>query len=414
MIAQTTRSLRVARIIARLNVGGPARHVVWLTAEMAAEGFETLLVTGTVAAGESDMSDFAAMHGVAPVVIPEMSRELSPRDVITIVKLWSLMRRFRPDIVHTHTAKAGAAGRLAAFLYRWLTLQALLGRPRPVRVVHTYHGHVFHGYYGALRTRVFLAIERQLARISDAIVVLAEQQLREIHERFAIGRREQFRIIPLGINFEESAAAPQAEPHQGSVVGIVGRLTAIKDHRLFLRVATRLQHRADVSFAVYGDGEDRDSLRATAAELGLERVAFYGTRPASEIYAAIDLIALTSRNEGTPLALIEAMANGVPVLSAAVGGVVDLLGPVTETVTEGRVCYDLRERGVTARSGDEEGLAAGLGRLLDDPELRELLRSRGRAFVTAKHSLERLVHDVASLYRELQGSPRLGHVARAQ
>src|SRR5437764_4694233 len=141
--------MRVLRIIARLNVGGPARHVVWLTEALAREGFETLLVTGTVPPGEDDMSGFAAAHGVTPHVIPSMSRELSPRDVVTIWKLWRLMVRFGPDIVHTHTAKAGAVGRIAGLLYR-----------RRCRFVHTYHGHVFHGYYGRLKTRVFIWIER--------------------------------------------------------------------------------------------------------------------------------------------------------------------------------------------------------------------------------------------------------------
>src|SRR5258706_4353327 len=166
--------MRVLRLIARLNVGGPARHVVWLNQALNAEGFETLLVTGTVPAGEDDMSDFAAAHGVTPLVIPSMSRELSPRDFSTIWHLWRLMVRFRPDIVHTHTAKAGAVGRIAGLLYRYLTLS----RPRRVRFVHTFHGHVFHSYYGRLKTRFFLAVERILARLrTERIVVLSEQQL---------------------------------------------------------------------------------------------------------------------------------------------------------------------------------------------------------------------------------------------
>jgi len=192
------RPLRIARIIARLNVGGPARHVTWLSEALRGGEFETVLVTGVVPPGEEDMSGYAIGRGVTPVVIPQMSREISPRDVITVWRLFRFFRRYRPDIVHTHTAKAGAVGRAAGFLYRWLTPGA--GR---VKFVHTYHGHIFHSYYGRTKTRVFLRIEKLLARMSDAIVVLSEQQRREIHEQFGVGKREQFRIVPLGLDLDE-------------------------------------------------------------------------------------------------------------------------------------------------------------------------------------------------------------------
>lgn len=386
--------MRVLRIIARLNVGGPARHVVWLTEALAREGIETLLVTGTVPPGEDDMSGFAAAHGVTPLVIPSMSRELSPRDAVTIWKLWRLMARFRPDVVHTHTAKAGAAGRIAGLLYRTFS------RERPL-FVHTFHGHVFHGYYSKLKTRIFLAIERFLARAStDRIVVLSEQQLREIRDEFRVGRAEQFVVVPLGIALPaaRSAALPvRAHSVRPSppVVGIVGRLTAIKNHDLFLRVAARL--RDDARFAIYGDGADRAQLERRAAELGLgDRVLFAGTRDVGEIYASLDVLALTSRNEGTPLAIIEAMAAGVPVIATAVGGVVDLLGAIEQR----RDGFDIRERGITAASDDDAGFAAGLGLLLHDADLRGRLGERGSAYVQRTHAKERLVADIIDLYRE--------------
>src|SRR6184192_1669273 len=377
--------MRVLRIIARLNVGGPARHVVWLTEALAQEGFETLLVTGSVPPGEDDMSGFAAAHGVTPHVIPSMSRELSPRDVVTIWKLWRLMVRFRPDVVHTHTAKAGAAGRIAGLLYR------VVSRGRCV-FVHTFHGHVFHGYYSRWKTRMFLAIERFLARVNtDRIVVLSEQQLREIRDEFRIGRAEQFVVVPLGIELLRRAEDRHAE----IVVGIVGRLTPIKNHDLFLRVAARLRDLA--RFAIYGDGAERAQLERRAAALGLgDRVVFAGTRDVGEIYAALDILALTSRNEGTPLAIIEAMAAGRPVIATAVGGVVDLLGAVEQRM-EG---FDLRERGVTAASDDDAGFAAGLGLLLHDAPLRARLAARGRAYVERTHAKERLVADIIRVYRE--------------
>jgi glycosyltransferase involved in cell wall biosynthesis len=372
--------MRVLRIIARLNVGGPARHVVWLTEALAREGFETLLVTGTVPPGEDDMSGFAAAHGVTPHVIPSMSRELSPRDVVTIWKLWRLMVRFRPDVVHTHTAKAGAAGRIAGLLYR------VVSRGR-CTFVHTFHGHVFHGYYPVWKTRMFLAIERFLARVNtDRIVVLSEQQLREIRDDFRIGRAEQFVVVPLGIELLPYVE----ETHPEIVVGIVGRLTAIKNHELFLRVAARVP---EARFVVYGDGTERARLERLAAEL--DRVVFAGTRDVGEIYASLDILALTSRNEGTPLAIIEAMASGRPVIATAVGGVVDLLGAVEQRMDG----FEIRERGVTAASDDDAGFAAGLGLLLHDAALRARLAGRGREYVERTHAKDRLVADIIRVYR---------------
>ncbi|HEX8173177.1 MAG TPA: glycosyltransferase [Thermoanaerobaculia bacterium] len=384
------KPIRVARIIARLNVGGPARHVVWLSEALREPEFVSTLITGVVPPGEADMRDFAAAHGVEPVVIPQMSREISPRDAITVWKLLRFFLKFRPDIVHTHTAKAGTAGRAAGLLYRLLTR-------RRVKFVHTFHGHVFHSYYGALKTRLFVTIEKILARLTtDVIVVISEQQRREIHETFGVGRREQFRVIPLGLDLAACEATPVAR--ETFVVGIIGRLTAIKNHEMFLRAAAARDWPPHVRFVVYGDGADRPLLEQRAQELGVaERVQFAGTRSAREIYGAIDVCALTSRNEGTPLTIIEAMANGIPSISTAVGGVVDVLGNVEERMRG----YNIRERGITISSNDVQGFTAGLERLIADAALRERLGARGRTFARATYAKERLVGDIAALYREL-------------
>src|SRR5438067_11390218 len=192
--------MKILRIIARLNVGGPARHVVWLTGGLRDFGYETVLVTGVVPAGEDDMNYFAESAGVTPVVVPQMSRELSLKDALAVWNLYRLMRREQPHIVHTHTAKAGTLGRVAGMMYRWLTPGSLIGKPRVCRFVHTYHGHVFHSYYGPLKTKLFLMIEKLLARMTDRIIVISEQQRREISEDFHLGRRKQFVVIPLGID----------------------------------------------------------------------------------------------------------------------------------------------------------------------------------------------------------------------
>jgi glycosyltransferase involved in cell wall biosynthesis len=388
----TSRPLRIARVIARLNVGGPARHVTWLSEALREGEFETALVTGVVPPGEDDMSSYAVDRGISPVVIQEMSREISPRDVITIWRLFRFFRGFRPDISHTHTAKAGAAGRAAGLLYRWTTR-------REVKLVHTYHGHIFHSYYGRAKTRLFLLIERLLARVTNVIIVLSDQQRREIHEVFRVGRPEQFRVVPLGIDFAELGDDAHSPSAAAGIIGIVGRLAPIKNHELFLRAAAQLRGVEGVRFAIFGDGSERDRIERRIAELDLsDRVSLEGTRPASEIYRTIDINALTSLNEGTPLTLIEGMVTGVPAISTAVGGVVDVLGEVIE---HGQGGYEIRERGITAASNDAEGFAAGLRRLIEDAALRRTLVARGREFARATYSKERLIADIIRIYRTL-------------
>jgi glycosyltransferase involved in cell wall biosynthesis len=417
---------RVVRVATRLNVGGPARHVAWLTAGLRGAGYESVLVTGSVPPGEGDMSSFAVAQGVEPVVIPEMSREISPKDAATVWKLYRLLVRLRPDIVHTHTAKAGTVGRLAGLLYRWLTPSALWGRPRRCRFVHTYHGHVFQGYFGTWKTRFFLEVERMLARLAaDRIVVLSSQQFRDIHERFRVGHARQFAIIPLGLDLNPFADWPrrrgQVRDEVGAcdreiLVGIVGRLTEIKNHRLFLRAGALFKENYSaavpcrVRFLVIGDGHLRARLEDQARALGLgEDVLFLGMRGDPEnFYPALDIAALTSLNEGTPLTLIEAMANARPVIATDVGGVVDLLG---ESVASPGGCdpgYAVCERGVSVRPDDAGAFCRGLFRLIGDAALRERLGRNGRLFVEGHHSKERLVSDIADLYRELLAPVRAG------
>lgn len=407
---------RVVRIAARLNVGGVARHVVWVTRGLQRAGYDSVLVTGVVPPGEDDMNYFARAQGVEPLVIPAMSRAVSLKDLVTVWKLYRLFVRLRPGIVHTHTAKAGAVGRIAGLLYRWLTPGALVGRPRPLRVVHTYHGHIFHSYYGALKTRLFRWIERVLARVAtDRIVVLSPQQYREIHQTFGVGRAGQFAVIPLGLDLEmftggaarrEVVRSELGAEDADILVGIVGRLTEIKNHQLFLQAARLFKERFGgrsrrrVRFAVIGDGHLRQKLEEQAHQLGLGGdLRFAGTRQdPQDFYPALDIVALTSRNEGTPLTLIEAMANGRPGIATDVGGVVDLLGPARTPCDGPDGGYTLRERGVLVRPDDADAFCAGLARLVGDEGLRRELGKRGRLFVERNYSKERLFSDLSALY----------------
>jgi len=406
---------KIIRIIARLNVGGPAKHVVWLTSGLQNAGFDTLLVTGTVPEGEEDMSYFADEAGVRPLYFPEMSREISLKDAVSVWKLFRLFLHERPDIVHTHTAKAGTVGRTAGILYRWLTPGALIGKPRECKFVHTYHGHVFHSYYGRNRTRLFLAIERLLARmITDRLIVISKQQRVEIGETFRVGRSGQLRVIPLGLDLGLFAdhAARRAKfrqelcvPDHAILIGIVGRLTEIKNHQMFLNVVWRLKlldpalrRQGAVRFIVIGDGGLRGALEEQSHQLDLDKdVIFVGGRKDPEyFYPALDVVALTSRNEGTPLTLIEAMANARPVVATSVGGVVDLLGDVVEHGP-----YQVCRRGIAVPPGDEDAFAEALSRIIRDRSLRQELGERGLEFVEVNYSKERLFEDIKHLYEEL-------------
>jgi len=419
--------MKVVRIIGRLNVGGPARHVVWLTDGLRRAGDESVLVAGVVPSGEDDMGYFAAEHGIEPIIIPQMSREISPKDVLTIWKLFRLLRCERPDIVHTHTAKAGTVGRIAGLLYRWLTFATLVGRPRRCRFIHTYHGHIFHSYYGSLKTRLFLAIEKTLALMAtDRIVVISPQQFREIHEEFGVGRAHQFTVIPLGLDLSIFAdwqrrrgklRAKLGATETDILIGIVGRLTEVKNHTLFLQMAARFKESFGaktiarrVRFAIIGDGHLREKLEAQARALGLDdEVEFLGTRNDPEnFYPALDVVALTSLNEGTPLTLIEAMANARPLIATTVGGVVDLLGEKARSesgigMEEEAGGFRIYEHGIGVRPDDAEAFCKGLAHLAASDELRRAMGESGQRFVEQNYSKERLLMDVTNLYHELAG-----------
>ncbi len=400
--------MKIVRIIARLNVGGPARHVVWLTKEFNNAEFQSVLLAGTVPTGEEDMNWFAEENGVKPIFIEEMSRELSPKDIVSLWKVFREIKKVAPDIIHTHTAKAGTIGRIAVFFYR-------LSSRKKVKIIHTFHGHIFHSYYGNLKTKIFLAIEKLLARFAtDKIIVISRRQFEEIHEKFGIGRKEQFEIVRLGIDLEKFAEADAKKnilreeigaEKDDVLVGFVGRLTEIKNISLLLKVAKLYRENRDkdfpkLKFLIIGDGNLREELEAESESLNLsEIVKFLGNRTDADIfYAGLDIVALTSLNEGTPLSLIEAMANGKPVISTSVGGVIDLLGEITAENDGFKIC----ERGIRVESSDAEGFFQGLMILSKDKNLRAEFGVKGKDFVQKNYPKERLFEDLKRLYQKLQ------------
>jgi glycosyltransferase involved in cell wall biosynthesis len=385
----------VVRVIARLNVGGPAIHVSHLT-EGLADSYPTVLVTGLVGPDEGDMLPEARERGLPIVVIPELGRTVRPwQDLTALRKLVALFRRLRPTIVHTHTAKAGTLGRIAALVTRV-----------PVRV-HTFHGHVLRGYFRSHVTRAVIATERILARHTHCIVTVSEGQARELAEEFRVCPREKIAIVPLGLDLdpyrlasiEKTRGELRAELGVGGepLVTIVGRLVPIKNHELFLRMAALLTARGRAcTYVIVGGGEEEARLRRLASELGIaERVRFLGWRgdlPA--IYADSDVVVLTSDNEGTPVSIIEALASGCAVAATDVGGVRDVL--------------DGGRLGLLVPAGDAERLADAVAQLLDDPGKRSELGALGREEVPRRYSRERLLRDMAALYDRLLAERGLG------
>lgn len=408
--------LRIVRIIDRLNIGGPAKHVTWLSADLDPEQFETLLITGTVSAHEGDMTAFAREAGVSLTIIKEMGRELGWRDVVVIFKLLQILWHYKPDIVHTHKAKAGAVGRVAAWLYKWLTPSILWLRPRPLKVIHTYHGHIFHSYYGPAKTQLFVVIERFLAwLVTDRIIVISPQQRQEINRQFRIGRPHQFCVVPLGIACDEASQLVtdrSLRDELGStaeelLIGVVGRLCVVKNHALLLQavaaVCQEITRKQGLRLLVIGDGELREDLESLVQELQIaNRVVFTGFRSdVMALYQELDVVALASLNEGTPLTLIEAMNQGLAVVATEVGGIVDILGQRQGSLNG----ITIWEHGVTAPSKDAQTFSTALRYLLERPEVRREMGQRGRTFVRTKMSRERLLRDITRLYQELVYQP---------
>ena len=395
------KPIRVVRIIDRMNVGGPARHVVWLTGGLNPELFETVLITGTVPEGEGDMSYFAEAEGVRPRVVTQMSRELSIRDGFVVFRLVRELFKIKPDIIHTHKSKAGAVGRMAAAIYR-------IASRKSCRIIHTFHGHIFHSYYGQFKTRVFIAIERFLSRFcTDQIITISEQQKQDIVDRFKVSPASKTRVIPLGIEIDEISATGtglRTELGLGKddvLIGTVGRLCEVKNYNLFLEAAALLLKSNDggtkrLHFVVVGDGHLRNQLQERASGLGIaERVTFTGFRQdATRIYSEMDVVALTSLNEGTPLTLIEGMAAGRPVAATEVGGVPDILGARVEERGE----CSIWEHGVSSPSGDAKAFADGLRFLIERGEIRQAMGEKGLSFVRNRLSRKRLLNDIENLY----------------
>ncbi|HMN06715.1 MAG TPA: glycosyltransferase [Flavobacteriales bacterium] len=406
---------RVLQILNRFNTGGPTHNVAYLTQHMPAD-FETLLIGGPPAAHEESSSHILKSVGADALILPEMQREISPwHDRSAYRRIKKIIKDFKPDVVHTHAAKAGVVGRLAA---NDLGVKA---------VVHTFHGHVFHSYFGPVRTSIFKNIERYLARQTSRIIAISDRQKYELVEEHTICPAGKVSVIPLGFDlnrFREGQAQKRAlfrhvygVADDEVVVAIVGRLAPVKNHALFLKGFKYMQERTSkkVRAFIVGDGEERSQIQAMAKELGISMVqarCFNGHgfghgvngKPVVEradvtftswvnevdiVHAGADVVALTSFNEGTPVSLIEAQAAGRAVVSTRVGGVENV---INEGVT-----------GLLCSNNDIEAFGSNLLHLVENDALRASMAAKGWKEVGERYHYSRLVKDTADLFHELIG-----------
>ena len=365
-------------------------HVVHLAEALDPTRFHTRLITGRITEDEGDMTYYARERGVEVTEIAGMSRLLSPlRDLSSFLTLLRIFRRERPTIVHTHTAKAGTVGRLAA-----------MAAGVPV-IVHTFHGHVLGGlYFSRIKTRFFLEIERRLAKSTDRLVVLTHDQAREMAEDRRVAPPERFAVIPLGLNLQpfadtdRAAARSQLRAELGigedrPVVGIVGRMVPVKNHELLFDALALLKGRMDPAphLIVVGSGEREPALRAYVSDKGLGSVVHWlgWRKDLPRVFPAFDATALTSLDEGTPVSLIESLVSGTPVVSLAVGGVPEIL----EGGDLGRLVH----------SASDDEVADALESVMTSPPTAEDA-ARARRLVLERFSIPRLAGDMESLYED--------------
>lgn len=392
------KKVRVLRIINRLNLGGPTFNATYLSAYMP-DKYETLLLSGEADESEANSDFIPLQHGVKPQYVPGMRRSIHPlRDYPAYKHIMQVIHEFKPDIVHTHAAKAGALGRLAAW------------RSGVPAIVHTFHGHVFHSYFSPAKTKVFLGIERFLAKKSQAIIAISKEQKRELTEDFRICKDDKMRIIPLGFDLERFRTDREQKrmafrnefniKDDEVAIAIVGRLAPVKDHALFLHGLKKVLDNTSqkVRAFIVGDGETRPEVEALANELGIPFSTEKDTthtaplcftswrRDIDVVNAGVDIAALSSKNEGTPVSLIEAQAAGKPIVSTRVGGIQDI-------VLEG-------ETALLSPREDAGAFGDALLQLVENKSQRDAFSQAGD-FVFEQFSYQRLVRDMDKLYCEL-------------
>jgi glycosyltransferase involved in cell wall biosynthesis len=390
---------RILRILNRLIIGGPSLNATYLTKYMAPE-YETMLVIGGKDDHEQDATHLADRLGIEPVVIPHMKRAINwSNDRKAYKEIKDLIKKFKPDIVHTHAAKSGAIGRLAA---------AACNVPI---IAHTFHGHVFHSYFGKTKTQAFIQIERYLAKKSSGIIAISNIQKNELAHTYKICPEDKIKVIPLGLDLDKFQERKDAKRIQFRkkyfiiedeiAIGIIGRIVPVKNHSLFVAAIARLipLTTKKLRFIIIGDGDMRKQTEQELVAAGID-YCYFPEQPRNamaictswqtemdEVLAGLDIVALTSHNEGTPVSLIEAQASGKPVVSTNVGGVADVVLQ--------------HQTGIITPANDPLQFAEALLQLCEDDVKRQQFGNTGVHFVSSRYSYQRLVKDMSQYYEEL-------------
>lgn len=390
---------KILRILNRFNLGGPTYNAAYLTKYLSSE-FETLLVGGVKDKTEDSSEYILEKLGIKPIIIPEMRRSINPlNDFIAFQKIVNIIRDFKPEIVHTHASKAGTIGRLAAL------------RCKVPVIVHTFHGHVFHSYFSNYKTEIIKSIEQSLAKRSSKIIAVSDNQKYELSEKYNITDSDNIEVIPLGFDLsrfrENTIEKRKAFRHKYHIkdneiaIGVIGRLVPIKNHDLFLNAIKYIKERTTkkVRAFIIGDGESMESLKYKTKQLNIDFIDFTKKDGVATLtftswiknidyaYAGLDIVALTSRNEGTPVSLIEAQAANKPIVSTNVGGIENIVIP--------------NRTALLTRNGGEDDYAYKLLNMIEDDALRIGMTQNGWDYVKNKFHYSRLIQDMSDLYFSL-------------
>lgn len=383
---------KILRIINRFNLGGPTYNAAYLTKYLEPD-YETLLI-----GGQHDESEKSSMHildnlGLKPIIIPEMQRSLNPyKDQIAFKKIQNIIKEFKPDIVHTHAAKAGALGRRAAY------------KMGVNQIYHTFHGHVFHSYFGNFKTRIFKEIEKNLAKKSTKIIAISEIQKSELSKIHKICPENKIEVIPLGFDLERFNTDKNSKRKEFRkkwnlkeneiAIGIIGRLVPIKNHKFFIDAIQEVLRNSKVPIRAFiiGDGEEKQNIinyinnKNLDFSLNYNPATFHLTSWIKEIdrvNSGMDIICLTSLNEGTPVSLIEAQASGKPIVSTKTGGIENI---VLENKTA-----------LLSEKNDLHNFSINLLSLVNDSNKRKLFSKFGLEKSKDFH-YDQLVNNIKNLY----------------
>jgi len=382
------RKIRVLRIINRFNIGGPTYNATFLTAFIG-DDFETKLIGGLPDVGESDSLYILDKYAVKPTLIKEMVRLPNLKsDLEAYKRLKQIIKEYKPDIVHTHASKAGALGRKAAKSCKV-----------PI-IIHTFHGHVFHSYFGKLKTAIFKKIERSLARKSDAIIAISDIQKNELTDIHGICSAEKVTVVPLGFDLLQFHEKRESERHRireeygiaddEVAIAIIGRLAPVKNHAYFLEVVDAVLQKttSKIKCFIVGDGPERELIEERVHQINEKhnnsiKLTSWVSDVAS-FNAGMDIICLTSKNEGTPVSLIEAQASGIPVITTDVGGIKDI-------VLDGNTGF------IIPKNSKEEFISRLL-ELANDEKKRQIMSQNGWTYVQEKFHYNTLVKNMDALY----------------